>query len=86
MDISTPIKTAMAAAATVVTDAVNEAAQALVDPSGSAASKVAAGRALNVLGRINTTITKASERVDTALGRLAPRAKKAKKGKTTKGK
>lgn len=80
MDQST-IKAAMDAAQKVVTDAVNAEAQTLVDPKGTAASKVAAGRALNVLGRVNTAITRCSDRVNTALGRLTPKPKKKKAAK-----
>ncbi len=83
MDQST-IKAAMAAAQQVVTDAVNAEAQTLVNSKGTAASKVAAGRALNVLGRVNTAITRCSERVDSALNRLTPKPKKSKAKKTSK--
>ena len=78
------ITDALAAITTVITDAVNEEAKTLVDPKAPAEAKLAAGRALNALGRVNTTMTKAGDRVAQALKRLDPKPKKKKAKKTTK--
>lgn len=78
MDVS-KVTTALATARTELRTVVSAQAKIISDPKSDVAAIAGASRALNVAGRIDAILVKADERVQGALKKLSPRAKKEKK-------
>ncbi len=81
MDVS-KVNAALTLAHTELRNVVAAQAKIISDPKSSVADIAGASRALNVAGRIDTTLTKAESRIAGALKKLAPREKKAKPAAT----
>lgn len=83
MDVS-KVTAALTLARTELRAVVTAQAKVISDPKSNVADIAGASRALNVAGRIDSTLLKAEERVTGALKKLAPRAKKVKADKKGK--
>ena len=77
MDI-TKVLAALTLAHTELRAVVATQAKVISEPKSTVAQIADASRALNVAGRIDSTLTRAEGRIEGALKKLAPRVKKAK--------
>lgn len=80
MDV-TKIKAALAAVKTEINNAKVVQQKTLKDDNAKIEALEAAGNAIRVLGRINSAVTKAETKIETALKKLEPKAKREKKAK-----